>query len=100
MESFLQELEPPVVPSGLEITEPATGEIQEQDGDSPHQVKKRKAPDITVWCFGIAHGVVGEEPRANESQPDFRNYERQCVDQRNMQHIIEEGHTSKNGDHA
>jgi hypothetical protein len=73
LRQHLEVLEPPVGSPGFERCEPAAGEIEQHDGDRPDQVEKWKTPDIAIRRLGIAHWVVGEEPRADEAEADLRH---------------------------
>src|ERR1700730_9337230 len=97
---YLQVSQPPVVSRGFEGGKPSACEIEKDDGDSPCQVKQWKAPDITLRRFRIAHGMVGEQPRTDESQPYLRNQQCERVDQGNVKHVEEERHTSENSNSA
>ena len=46
--------------------------------------------------------MIGEQPWADRAQPDLRHGkgQRQRVDQGNVKHVEEEGHTSEKGNSA
>src|SRR6266481_4756829 len=51
--------------------EPAAGEIEEGDCDCPDCVQEREAPGVPVGWLGVAHGVIGEEPRTYVAQTNL-----------------------------
>lgn len=97
-ESFLNVLEPPIIPLGLEFRKPSAWEIQQHNGYSPYHVKQRKAPDISWWRLRIPHRVVRKKPRADNSKSNLRDYERKRVDQGDVKHVVEERHTPEDDD--
>src|ERR1700694_2519441 len=98
--TLLEVLEPPIVPPGFERGKPLACEIEQHDSYAPYQVKKWKAPDVTFRWFWIAHWMVGEQPCANDPQPDLRHHESERVDQGNVEHVEEERDTAEDRDSA
>src|SRR6266576_3764115 len=81
--------------SGLEIRVPAAGEVQHHDGNGPDEIQEPEAPGVTVGSGRVAHRVVGEEPRVHAPRPDLRDDEGERVNERDVQHIVEERHAPK-----
>src|SRR5258708_37062419 len=67
----LDVLEPPIVPLAFQRGKPSACNVEQHDCYSPYQVKKWKAPDVTLRWFWIAHWMVGEQPRADGPQPNL-----------------------------
>src|SRR6202050_4293553 len=97
---YVLEILEPVASPGFESGKPAAGEIEQEDGDRPNQVEKGKRPDVAFRRFGIAHGMVGQEPGTDEAEADLRDHKGECVDQRDVEHVIEEGNASEKDDSA
>ena len=55
------------------VGEPAAGEIEEGDCDCPDCIQEGEAPGVSVGGFGVAHGVIGEEPRTYVAQTNLRD---------------------------
>ncbi len=97
---FLEILKPPIISLGLERSKPSAREIKQHDCYPPYEIQKWKTPDVSFRWFWIAHGMIGEEPWADEPKPDLRDHERKCVDQGDVKHVKEERHASEKDDSA
>ncbi len=61
---FLDVFQPTGFACRFYFGEPVGGEIEEGDRDCPDCVQEGEAPGVSVRWFGVAHGEIGEEPRA------------------------------------
>src|ERR1043166_2201297 len=98
MERFSQVTKPPIIPSLLQIPEPGACKIENHDRQCPDYVQRPKLPCVPVGRRWISHRMLVKHPRTYPSEPYFGYDEGESVDQRNVQHIIEERHPAEHAD--
>ena len=84
--------DPPVGSPRLHGGEPAACRVEDADRNRPHQIEQAEAPHVAVGRRRVAHRVIREQPRVEVAFAQERHDERQHVDQRDVQRVVEERH--------
>src|SRR5258707_14948255 len=74
---------------------PATGEVQDRDCGGEDEVQQAQAPSVTRWHGRRVEWMVAEQPRVDRTFADQRYHDRESMNERDVQQVVEEWHAAE-----